>query len=134
MVSQFLDIFSLTPNAFLMHLNNIFYGRKKFKQGKTDNNIDNTDSKRHVDNENEAFQARQKQFARDIYGKFFRQTLPVTVFIPLIFLGDFSAYRLFIIVGAWLVFSLITVYLNKHIMPYHFLPVVAPLVKNDRAL
>ncbi len=127
MFPHFLDIFSLTPKAFLMHLDNIFYGRKNFA-GRKDREIKVDKERRvYIDKENQGFQSQQKQFARDIYGKFFRQTLVFTIFIPLIFLGNFSAYTFVIIIGSWLIFALIAVYLNKHIMPYHLLPVAAPM-------
>lgn len=125
----FLDIFSLNPKAFKMHLDNIFYGNKKLFHYKEYEGDIPPENKSYIDQENSGFKTRQKQWAKNLYGKFFRQSFIYIIFIPLaLFLPmDSNTYLFAGLIFIWLVFSAFAIYINKHIMPYHFLPLAAPL-------
>jgi len=124
---DFLNIFALSIHGLRMHINNIFYGNKKIIKAKESNLNINEIDKNYIDAENKNFKFRQKVFARILYLKFFKQTAIFALFIPFSIL-NFNDHLIFLVITIlWLVFAGFTVYLNKHIMPYHFIPLTAPL-------
>ncbi|MBN2280405.1 MAG: glycosyltransferase [Candidatus Marinimicrobia bacterium] len=125
----FIDIFSLNIKALKMHLDNILYGNKKLVRYKEYDGEIPVENKEYIDGQNRGFQSRQKIWARILYGKFFRQTMVFMAFTPFVFLYDTSTgfYKPLIILVLWLSSGLFTVHINKHIMPYHFLPLAAPM-------
>lgn len=136
-VLHYRRLFALDQQSFLIHFKNLFYHTSSMKKSKE--KLELNDKRNSGDRTNkpelhaETFSYDKRahvSWVNNIIVKYFKQNLVSIILMLIGLLLSFNSDTFnsgMVSTLIWMIFIIFTIWLNKHLMPYHLMPLMAPL-------